>query len=122
MKQIKNKLTVIAMILFLSASSTGVFAENSFDRTNAIEQDSAKQIIIVTYEVFGMDCPGCQSALEKQVNKIDGVSKSSASFKEKQVIIELKPDAKVSDEEIKKRIKKANFTPGKKIKNEKDEE
>jgi copper chaperone CopZ len=69
-----------------------------------------------------MDCPGCQSALEKQVKKIDGVANAKASFKEKQVVIEMKPGAKVSEEEIEKRIKKANFTPGKKIEPVKNEE
>jgi len=38
------------------------------------------------------------------------------------VVIEMKPGATVSEEEIEKRIKKANFTPGKKIKAAKDEE
>lgn len=77
---------------------------------------------IICYEVFGMDCPGCQSALEKQVKKIEGVADAKASFKEKQVVIELKSGAEVSDSEIEKRIKKANFTPGKKLKSTGDEE
>jgi len=34
----------------------------------------------------------------------------------------MKPGAKVSEEEIEKRIKKANFTPGKKIGPAKNEE
>ncbi|MGC9352238.1 MAG: heavy-metal-associated domain-containing protein [Mariniphaga sp.] len=86
-----------------------------------IQADSLIQKDSVLYEVSGMDCPGCQSTLEKQVKKIDGVADAKASFKEKQVVIELKPGAKVSDEEIEKRIKKANFTPGKKRKVTNDE-
>lgn len=87
----------------------------------AVEKDTT-QNKIVCYEVFGMDCPGCQSALEKQVKKIEGVADAKASFKEKQVVLELKPGAEVSDIEIEKRIKKANFTPGKKLKSTGDEE
>ncbi|RCW39092.1 heavy-metal-associated domain-containing protein [Marinilabilia salmonicolor] len=121
MKQTKNKLTAIAILFILSATSIEAFAEIRDYQSFAVEQDSTKQHKFVTYEVFGMDCPGCQSALEKQVNKIDGVAGSKASFKKKLVEIELKPDAKVADEEIEKRIKKANFTPGKKIKPQKDE-
>jgi copper chaperone CopZ len=122
MKQTKINLTVIAILFTLTATSIEAFAGIRDHQTLSVEQDSAKQEKFVYYEVFGMDCPGCQSALEKQVNKIEGVAGSKASFKEKQVVIELKPDAKVSDEEIEKRIKKANFTPGKKIKPQQDEE
>ncbi|PRY91895.1 copper chaperone CopZ [Marinilabilia salmonicolor] len=70
---------------------------------------------VVKYEVFGMDCPGCQSSLEKQVNKIEGVTRSTASFQKKQISVLLEPGASVSDEEIENRIRKANFTPGKKL-------
>jgi copper chaperone CopZ len=122
MKQTKINLTVIAILFTLTGTSIEAFAGITDHQALSVEQDSAKQEKVVYYEVFGMDCPGCQSALEKQVNKIEGVAGSKASFKEKQVVIELKPDAKVSDEEIEKRIKKANFTPGKKIKPQQDEE
>ncbi|HKK67522.1 MAG TPA: cation transporter, partial [Bacteroidales bacterium] len=81
-----------------------------------------KEEQVVHYEVFGMDCPGCQSALEKQVNKIEGVAGSTASFQKKQVSVVLEPGASVSDEEIEKRIKKANFTPGKKLNTIENEE
>lgn len=113
--------TTIILAIFLNFSSTTVFAAGNQNEIIEVKKDTTKQNI-VCYEVFGMDCPGCQSALEKQVKKIDGVADVKASFKEKQVVIELKPDAKVSDEKIEKRIKKANFTPGKKIEPEKDEE
>lgn len=105
----------------MSIVASSVFAANS-EQPILISEKDTTQNIVVRYEVFGMDCPGCQSALEKQVKKIDGVADAKASFKEKQVVIELNPDAKVSDEEIEKRIKKANFTPGKKIKATKDGE
>lgn len=122
MKQTGIKLTVITIILTFALASTETFAGITDHQAPAVGQDSVKQGKVIYYEVFGMDCPGCQSALEKQVNKIEGVAGSKASFKEKQVVIELKPDARVSDEEIEKRIKKANFTPGEKIKPHKDEE
>ena len=119
MKKIVNSSIVLAIILLFSAVSV-TLAEN-VQNSLTTEKDTT-QTNIVCYEVFGMDCPGCQSALEKQVKKIDGVADAKASFKEKQVFIELKPGAKVSEEEIEKRIKKANFTPGKKIEPAKNEE
>lgn len=117
----KNKITLILFALLMSVTANSVFAVNKGNPVLISEKDTT-QTNIVCYEVFGMDCPGCQSALEKQVKKIDGVADAKASFKEKQVVIEMKPGAKVSEEEIEKRIKKANFTPGKKIEAVKDEE
>ena len=122
MKKIKNNLLLIAIVFLLPLASNSVFAEGLEHQAFVSEKDTTSQDRVVCYEVFGMDCPGCQSALEKQVKKIDGVAGAKASFKEKQVIIEMKPGAKVSEEEIEKRIKKANFTPGKKIEPSKDEE
>ena len=121
MKNLKNTFLLVIAITSLSSLSTSVFAEDIENPVVITEQDTI-QNKIVCYEVFGMDCPGCQSALEKQVKKIEGVADAKASFKEKQVVIELKPGAEVSNEEIENRIKKANFTPGKKLKSTGDEE
>ncbi|QIA08371.1 heavy-metal-associated domain-containing protein [Draconibacterium halophilum] len=122
MKKIKNNLLLIAVIFLLSLASNSVFAAGAEHQAFVSEKDTTSQEKVVCYEVFGMDCPGCQSALEKQVKKIDGVANAKASFKEKQVIIELKPGAEVTEKEIEERIKKANFTPGKKIELSKNEE
>jgi len=117
----KNKALLLLFALVMSVAASSVFAANKKNPVLISKKDTT-QTNVVCYEVFGMDCPGCQSALEKQVKKIDGVVDAKASFKEKQVVIEMKPGATVSEEEIEKRIKKANFTPGKKIKAAKDEE
>ena len=109
----KNRALLFLFTLFMSITASSVFAGN-VEKSVLISEKDTTQSSTVCYEVFGMDCPGCQSALEKQVRKIDGVADAKASFKEKEVIIKLKPGAKVSEEEIEKRIKKANFTPGKK--------
>lgn len=113
MTQKKNRLkvTLFISILFLSVTT---FAENTF-REITVQKDSLNNANIVCYEVFGMDCPGCQSALEKQIKKIEGVADVTASFVDKEVLIELKSEDSVTEEEIFYRIKKANFTPGKKI-------
>ncbi len=108
----KNRFLLL-FALFISITTSSVFAGN-VEKSVLISEKDTTQNKVVYYEVFGMDCPGCQSALEKQVKKIDGVAEAKASFKEKEVLIKLKPGADVSDEEIETRIKKANFTPGKK--------
>jgi copper chaperone CopZ len=100
MKKKKNTLLFVAVVFFLLLTVNPVFAGGAEHETFAAEKDTTSQENVVYYEVFGMDCPGCQSALEKQVKKIDGVADAKASFKEKQVVIEMKPGAKVTDEEI----------------------
>jgi len=117
----KHKAFQFVITLFLTVFSATAIAGNDYENDQD-NKDSIQQNKVIRYEVFGMDCPGCQSALEKQVKKIDGVADAKASFKEKQVVIKMKPGAKVSEEEIEKRIKKANFTPGKKIKPAENEE
>ena len=121
MKNLKNIYLLVIAVIFVSSLSTSAFAEDKGNSVVFSKQDTT-QNKIVCYEVFGMDCPGCQSALEKQIKKIDGVAEAKASFKAKEVVIELKPGAEVANEEIEKRIKKANFTPGKKIEPVKHEE
>ncbi|MGQ8336716.1 heavy-metal-associated domain-containing protein [Sunxiuqinia sp. A32] len=87
-----------------------------------VQQDSIVCEPNVCYEVFGMDCPGCESALEKQLNKLDGVEKVKASWEKQQVLIWTNDKVVPTDEEITKRIKKANFTPGEKIQSKNDDE
>lgn len=117
----KHKAFQFVITLFLTVFSATAIAGSGYENDQN-KNDSIQQNKVIRYEVFGMDCPGCQSALEKQVKKIDGVSEAKASWQKKQVVVTLKPDAKVKEEEITARIKKANFTPGEKLKPEEDEE
>lgn len=118
----RYNLRFLLVMLFLAMGTSVLFAGNSQNTEVRIQADSIAQKDSVLYEVFGMDCPGCQSALEKQLKKIDGVADASASWKKKEVVIRLKPGTAVKEEEIFDRIERANFTPGKKINAGKDEE
>ena len=68
------------------------------------------------YEVFGMDCPGCHGGVEKLVNKLPGVIASQANWEEQTLAIKVRKDSDLTDDEIHDAIKRANFTPGKRIK------
>lgn len=70
---------------------------------------------IRTYEVFGMDCPGCHGGVEKLVNRINGVVTSAANWTTKQIAVKVRLADNVTDEAIFSAIKEANFTPGKRI-------
>lgn len=74
--------------------------------------DSTEEIEIRIYEVFGMDCPGCQGGVEKIVNKIPGVLDSEASWKKKQIVVRVQRGVEVGDEAVFEAIRRANFTPG----------
>ena len=68
------------------------------------------------YEVFGMDCPGCQGGVEKLVKKIPAVQGAKANWMKKQLVVTVRPDAKLNDDDVYDAIKRANFTAGKRTK------
>lgn len=74
-----------------------------------------QEFITIKYQVYGMDCPGCHGAIEKQINKIPGVISSKADWVKQEIEIRVFSDTIISEEDIFKRIKKSNFTPGEKI-------
>lgn len=67
------------------------------------------------YEVFGMNCPGCHGGVVKLINKLPGVIDSQANWKKQKLAIKIHQDIELSDDEIFSAIKKANFTPGKRL-------
>ncbi len=68
------------------------------------------------YEVLGMDCPGCHGGVEKLVKKIPSVQQAEANWEKKQMAVTVIPGAELDDEDIYDAIRRANFTPGKRIK------
>lgn len=68
-----------------------------------------------TYELFGMDCPGCHSGLENLINEIPGVRTSKANWEKRRLKVVLHPNVEVNDDAIFDAIKRANFTPGKRL-------
>jgi copper chaperone CopZ len=68
------------------------------------------------YEVFGMNCPGCHGGLEKLVKKIPAVQQAQANWQKKELAVTVRPGSELNDEDIYDATKRANFTPGKRIK------
>ncbi|MHC4462910.1 MAG: heavy-metal-associated domain-containing protein [Planctomycetota bacterium] len=67
------------------------------------------------YEVFGMNCPGCHGGVEKLVKKIPAVQQAEANWKEKRLVVTVRPRTELNDEDIYDAIRRSNFTPGKRI-------
>ncbi len=70
---------------------------------------------MLTYEVFGMDCPGCHGGLEKNLSKIPGVVDVTANWKEQMVIIHVQKDHTIDISEIEAAVHNSNFTLGKRF-------
>jgi len=68
------------------------------------------------YEVFGMDCPGCHGGLEKLVKKIPAIQEAEANWQKKQLVVTVRPEVELNDVDIYDAIRRANFTPGNRIK------
>jgi len=81
---------------------------------NAVPTDE-KNTEVRVFEVFGMDCPGCHSGVEKLVNKLPGVVSSQANWEKQQIAIKIRQANEIVDGEIIEAIKKANFTPGERL-------
>lgn len=67
------------------------------------------------YEVFGMDCPGCHEGVEKLVKRLPGVIDAQANWEKKRITIHVKPNVELKDEDVFSTIRRANFTPGKRL-------
>ena len=106
-----NRVYVLLMVLSLVLLS--IFGCATGRKDAPLEPADGFEVRI--YDVFGMDCPGCHGGLEKLVNALPDVEKSEANWKEKRLVVTLKPDAELRDEEVIDAIRRANLTPGERL-------
>ena len=64
----------------------------------------------LSYTVYGMDCPGCHGGLEKNLEKIPGVTDALANWKQQTVTLRLTESSDVTNEQIKQAVQDSNFT------------
>jgi len=102
------------LLLLLTLIMVGVIACASGNKDIDPELDQESETHI--YEVFGMNCPGCHGGLEKILLKNPAILSAQGNWVEKRVTIKVRSDSKFSDEEVYDAIRRANFTPGKRIK------
>ncbi|MDZ7776409.1 MAG: heavy metal-associated domain-containing protein [Bacteroidales bacterium] len=62
------------------------------------------------FTVYGMDCPGCEGGLEKQVNKMKSVKSSKANWRKQQLKVIPTEGANIEIDALEERVKKANLT------------
>lgn len=102
---------VFSTISMAQTSTKSVSVKTEIDSTT---DDTLK------FTVYGMDCPGCEGGLEKQVNKIPSVEYTKANWVDQELIVVMKQDSVLNEAELKKRVKKANFTLVTQPKNEEE--
>ncbi len=112
MKRYVFLLLVLLTLLFCGA---GCNSEEQYRPKQGLAIESMEKSGTRVYEVFGMDCPGCHGGLEKLVKKISTVQKSEANWQKKQLVVTVRPGNELNDEDIYDAIRRANFTPGKRI-------
>ncbi len=83
---------------------------NSQTETINQKSNSGYQSDTITFTVYGMDCPGCEGGLEKQVNKIPYVKYSKANWVNQELKVVVEKDSIMNIDELEKRVKKANFS------------
>jgi copper chaperone CopZ len=103
----------LLLLIVLSLLFCGVGC-NTTGRELVIESGEGTEDRV--YEVFGMDCPGCHGGVEKLVKKIPAVAQAQANWVQKRLTVAVKQGATLDDEDIYDAIRRANFTPGERIK------
>jgi copper chaperone CopZ len=102
------------MLLSLAALLAGGIGCAAPEQSTAVSGERGSEIRV--YEVFGMDCPGCHGGLEKLVKKIPAVQQAKANWQKKELVVTVKPGSELDDEDIYDATRRANFTPGKRVK------
>ncbi len=108
----KKNMKITAAIFLLNIAFFNGYLNQAYAEN--IRQDTDREVR--AYEVFGMDCPGCASALNKIAGRVSGVEKAVTDWQKGILTIHIKENHQVNDQEIFNAIKKANFTPGRRLK------
>jgi copper chaperone CopZ len=106
-----TKYKVFTVVLFLLIALIG--CSNTISDVGSLPSGEYETRV---YEVFGMGCPGCHGGVEKLIAKIPEVEKAEANWQEKQVAVVIQAEAQLDDQQVWDAIRRANFTPGKRIK------
>ncbi len=103
--------TLQAALIILAISSLPISLYSQTYAKEVVQQNEYKsQSDTLIFTIYGMDCPGCEGGLEKQVNKIPAVKYSKANWIKQELIVVVRQDSILNNEELKQRVKKANFT------------
>lgn len=63
-------------------------------------------------KVKGLACPFCVYGLEKHLKKLPGATEVKVSLGRGEATVDFAPDSKVTEEQVRKAVRDAGFTPG----------
>lgn len=109
MKMIQTRILytlIIAIVSMVAVAAQGRTGQSE----SVLPTEKTVQPDTLVYTVYGMDCPGCEGGLEKQVNKIHSVKSSRANWKRQELVVIVRKDSILNIEELDRRVKKSNFT------------
>lgn len=101
-ERLRARLTLTVSMLFLISVIPAAFA--------APATGTGKQAVV---EIKGMSCPFCAYGAKKRLLTLPGAKKVDMTLGKDQAIVEFAPDSKVTDDQIRKAVRDAGFTPGK---------
>ncbi len=99
-----KRVLIVTFSMMLIGLSSMSFAQN------AIQEEQNKQVQV---QVDGLSCPFCAYGLEKKLKNIDGVASLKIDIDQGMAILTVSENKSITEEEIRKVVKQAGFTPKK---------
>ncbi|MBI5576354.1 MAG: heavy-metal-associated domain-containing protein [Deltaproteobacteria bacterium] len=96
-------LALVAVVPALLAAPYGAWSAGP-------QPGAAKQAVVA---VDGMSCPFCAYGVKKHLSALPGVKSVQVELAKGEAIVEFDPEGQVTDEQIRKAVREAGFTPGK---------
>lgn len=107
--KMRARVAVAASILLVTSA---MFAapRTITGKQSAPQANAGKQAVV---EIKGMSCPFCAYGAKKRLMKLPGAKKVDVTLGQDKAIVDFTPDSKVTDDQIRKAVHDAGFTPGK---------
>lgn len=96
-------LALIAAILVFLAAPHGAWSGGP-------ASGASKEAVVA---VNGMSCPFCAYGVRKHLSALPGVKSVRVELAKGEAIVEFDPEGRPTDEQIRKAVRDAGFTPGK---------
>ena len=104
----KNSIVKIILVLGLGAFFTGCCDSSSKESTKETVKIDKKNVLKTVINVEGMTCGGCESAIQGNLSKLDGVVSVKASHTAKTTVVEY-DESQITQEELKKAIVETGY-------------
>ncbi len=104
----KNVMVILGVVMMI-ASPVYVGAESK-SVTPVTEASPQRVLKHITVKVNGLVCGFCAKGINKRFMSVSGIQSVDVSLTNKTVVLELKPNAVLSDKEIEDTVKSAGYT------------